>query len=129
MYRVIFKKVWKLFQYVPDEVNYDSLEHWTSHAESVQRGERFEDDCDGFALTCAELLIDANLGRELVSVIYCTVPGGGHLVCGYDDGDTTMILDNRYSKPYDYKDRYDYEWKYIMHFDNPGEWDKIKGEE
>ena len=98
-------------------------EHWTSHADEVDAGEDFRDDCDGFALTCAELLIRAGYNKKDVKVIYCTTETAeDHLVCGVDVDDTTYILDNRYAMVYNYKSKPGYKWKYFMRFDTPGTW-------
>ncbi len=45
------------FTYIHDDKQYMMSEHWTSHAKEVLNGDDFKDDCDGFANTCAELLI------------------------------------------------------------------------
>lgn len=119
-------KCWKLFLYVPDEINYLKEEHWASHAEEVNQNKTFEDDCDGFALTCAELLIEAGVPRDKVSVVYCvTETNEGHLVCGVETNNTTMILDNRYRKVYDWQERNDYDWILFMKFSERGVWRKV----
>ena len=98
-------------------------EHWTSHADEVDAGEDFRDDCDGFALTCAELLMRAGYSKKDVMIIYCTTETGEqHLVCGVNEDDTTYILDNRYDRIYKYTNVPGYTWKYSMHFDRPGIW-------
>ena len=114
------------FTYIHDDKQYMMNEHWTSHAEEVLQGDNFKDDCDGFALTCAELLITEGIDKKEVSVIYCeTETGEAHLVCGiYSDG-KTYILENRYGNVYDWKDKPKYVWKYFMKFDEPGQWFKV----
>mgnify|MGYP001106026590 FL=1 len=114
------------FTYIHDDKQYMMNEHWTSHAEEVLQGDNFKDDCDGFALTCAELLITEGIDKKEVSVIYCeTETGEAHLVCGiYSDG-KTYILENRYGNVYDWKDKPKYVWKYFMKFDDPGQWFKV----
>ena len=90
----IFHKVSDLFTYVSDKENYDQPEHWKQHAAAVNAGEDFTGDCDDFANTCAELLSQAGISD--VRIIFCKVEtGGGHLVCGVDTEDDTLILDNR----------------------------------
>ena len=101
-------------------------EHWTSHADAVLAGEQFKDDCDGFANTCAELLIREGIDKKDVSVIYCvTEEGEDHLVCGVAIDGKTYILENRYDDPYDWKDKPKYDFKYFMKFDDPGQWFKV----
>jgi len=117
-----------LFHYVHDDKNYQMTEHWTSHADDVNKGRQFEDDCDGFALTCAELLIEAGVPKDQIKAIICTTETGeGHLVCGLDYGDNTYILENRYRFVYNWKEatRIGYKWHYYMSFDEPGVWNQV----
>jgi len=54
-------------------------------------------NCDGFALTSAELCVHFGIPADLVRIIYCEMPSiGGHLICAVDDHKTkdTWILDN-----------------------------------
>lgn len=127
----IHYKVHGLFTYEFDEKNYQMMEHWTSHAAEVNEGKPFVDDCDGFALTCAELLIEAGVPKENVKAIIChTETGEGHLVCGIDYGNDTYILENRYRFVYKWEEasRIGYRWHYFMTFDNPGVWNKVTNE-
>ena len=122
----IQKEVWKHFKYVPDIKQYMMEEHWTSHADEVEAGLDFSDDCDGFACTCAELLIRRGFKLEDVGIIYCTTETGeDHLVCGVDIEGITYILENRFRYIYDWKERKRYTWHYYMKFDNKGMWLKI----
>jgi len=117
----------KKFIYVSDKKQYMVNEHWTSHAEEVLQGDDFKDDCDGFACTCAELLIREGVDRSEVSVIYCeTETGEAHLVCGIVAESSTYILENRYNYVYDWKSRPGYKWFYFMKFDDVGQWFKVK---
>jgi len=117
------------FTYMHDDKQYMQSEHWTSHAEEVLNGENFKDDCDGFANTCAELLIREGIAKDKVSVIYCvTETGEDHLVCGVDVDGKTYILENRYDNPYDWKSKPRYDFKYFMKFDNPGQWFKVNNQ-
>ena len=63
----------KRFTYVHDDKQYMMNEHWTSHANEVLAGDKFSDDCDGFANTCAELLIKEGIDKKDVSVIYLSL--------------------------------------------------------
>ena len=117
----IAKKVHHLveskFTYLHDDKQYMQAEHWTSHADAVLAGEQFKDDCDGFANTCAELLIREGIDKKDVSVIYCvTEEGEDHLVCGVAIDGKTYILEIRYDEPYDWKDKPMYDFKYFMKF-------------
>ena len=114
------------FTYIHDDKQYMMSEHWTSHAEEVLQGDTFKDDCDGFALTCAELLITEGIDKKEVSVIYCeTETSEAHLVCGIAVDGKTYILENRYGNVYDWKDKPKYVWKYFMKFDDVGQWFKV----
>ena len=118
------------FTYIHDDKQYMMSEHWTSHAKEVLNGDNFKDDCDGFANTCAELLITEGIDKKDVSVIYCeTETGENHLVCGIAVAGKTYILENRYGNVYDWTDKPKYVWKYFMKFDNPGQWFKVNNAE
>lgn len=122
----IHAKVFSLFDYVHDIDNYMMEEHWTSHAAAVNEGKRFKDDCDGFAFTCCELLIEAGVPREDILFIICkTETGEGHAVCGLHEGDVTFILENRYRQVYDWETRTNYQWMFYMNMDKLGVWHKI----
>lgn len=122
----IHKKVWDLFDYTSDKRNYDKMEDWRSHAKAVNAGERFKDDCDGFALTCCELLIEAGVPREEVKMIVCQAETEGwHAICGVDAEGTTWILDNRYKKVYDYNHKPGYKYHHFMRMSHPGKWQKV----
>ena len=116
----IFNLVRKHFTYVSDSKQYMQDEHWTSHADSVLLGLDFSDDCDGFALTCAELFMREGYDT---SIIYCiTEQGVDHLVCGVNHDNNTYIADNRYNYMYKIQNRNSYTWKYFMKLSNPGVW-------
>ena len=121
----IHRKVWNKFRYRFDDKNYGVMEDWRSHADAVNRGEVFTDDCDGFAFTMVELMIEAGFPRDKVLFIVCeTETGEGHAVSGYEVDGTTYIAENRYESVYDWNDS-DYNWMYFMRFDNPGQWYKV----
>ena len=107
------------FVYVPDKVQHpDRFDHWASHADAVEAGEIFHDDCDGFAMTCAELLVRAGVDKSKVRLAMCyTETGEGHLVCICD----TWMLDNRQRQIKQW-DRVPYEWVSSMKMSEPGIW-------
>jgi predicted transglutaminase-like cysteine proteinase len=114
----VLDRVHKLFTYAEE-----AKEHWHCYADEVERGERFKDDCDGFAVTCAELL--KRQGYTGISLIICLLEGGeGHLVCGVDDEKTTWILDNNYRVVRDWI-TLPYTWKYKMDLEDPHKWYSI----
>ena len=121
----VHRQVLDLFDYVPDKEQFDLVEDWRSYASEVKRGERFTDDCDGFAITCSELLSKAGVPVDKISLIFCqTETGVHHLVCGLDTGDTTLILDNRQRSVWDYG-QLDYTWIKRVTADDPQHWKEI----
>lgn len=116
-------KMHRLFRYQHDDRNYGIMEHWQSHAESVEKNEVFIDDCDGFAFTVCETLLKNGANPADVKFIVCTTETGeGHAVAGYTIGNKTYILENRFRDIYDWQTRTDYQWHYFMKFDTPGQW-------
>lgn len=69
----------------------DREDRWTSYAKEVRRGLAFAGDCDDFAMTCAELLLEEGLDPWLV---ICRTPrlmgGEMHMVCLVEE----LVLDN-----------------------------------
>ena len=120
----IHSKVYALFNYVRDKDQYDVVEDWRSHADAVERGEEFTDDCDSFAVTCSELLAKAGVPLDKISLIFCqTETSGYHLVCGLDTEDTTLILDNRFPQVWAWDDSYT--WIKRVTADDPQHWKGI----
>ena len=119
-------KVFDLFEYKHDDKNYGVMEDWRSHASSVNENKVFVDDCDGFAFTMCELMIEADFPKDKIMFIVCTADNGeGHAVCGYECDGTTYISENNYKKVYDWNSKPLYKWQYFMKFDEPGQWYKI----
>lgn len=122
----IHAKMWRLFIYVTDMKQYDMPEHWTSHAAAVNANQRFEDDCDGYACTAAELLVQAGVPKDKIKLIYCeTETGEKHLVCGVSDDEDTYIIDNRYRLVYAWTTMKTYRWLYFTRLSESGMWRKI----
>ena len=125
-------KVLSRFHYTSDKKNYDKMEDWRSHAKEVNEGKEFKDDCDGFALTCAELILTGGVDRSRVKIIICkTETGEQHLVCGVDIDDdpdfgkTTYICDNRQGTVKAWSEMHGYEWQYFMKMSEPGQWSEV----
>jgi predicted transglutaminase-like cysteine proteinase len=111
-------EVLRHFVWAPDSETFGVPEHWTSHADTVEKGETFRDDCDGFALTCAELLLRRGVPRASVRIALCwTETGEYHAVCIADD----LLLDNRqrWTVPWTAAR---YRWDKSMSMDEPGIW-------
>ena len=51
----LYMKILSHFNWVSDEKQYGH-DDWRSHADAIRNDKDFSDDCDGFAMTCAELL-------------------------------------------------------------------------
>lgn len=126
------QKVYNLFKYTSDKKNYDKPEDWRSHAKEVNEGKEFKDDCDGFALTCAELILEQGVDRERVMIIICkTEENEQHLVCGIsidndpDYGKTTYICDNRNKTVKAWNEMHNYTWQYFMKMSEPGQWYQV----
>ncbi len=121
----VFDDTRRNFIYTPDGEQYGVRDDWRSHAGEI--GEPWRDDCDGFACTAAELMIDRGVPKEDVRLILCiTETGIAHLVCGVDvDGDlnATLILDNRQRTVWSWTD-IGYRWKKSMRISEPGTWRK-----
>lgn len=95
----IYLALFQAFTYVPDVVQYGVPDDQRSHADAVRRGEKFKDDCDGFAMTCRDLMRRAGIRAWLVSVQMPKLSGGDrHMFCAFvDPADrVTKTLDNRY---------------------------------
>ncbi len=114
----VFKQVKNLFIWQSDQENYNLPEHWKSYADDVEAGRAFRQDCDGFALTCAELLIRQGADPADVRLVFCrTETGEYHLVCIADQ----MVLDNRQRAVWHWT-QIRYDWISSMRMDNLGVW-------
>jgi len=117
-YQAIQLELQRLFEYVPDSVQFDRPEHWMSHADAALNGETFAGDCDDYALTCAEVLVERGADPADTAIVYCkTENGTRHLACLY----RSWTLDNRHEWPVDWS-QIGYEYISAMHLSAPGEW-------
>jgi predicted transglutaminase-like cysteine proteinase len=125
-FQELHKKVFALFKYEYDERNYGVMEDWRSHASLVNEGKQFVDDCDGYAFTMCELMLEQGYPKDKVMFIVCeTETGEGHAVCGFETDGVTYIAENRFRYVYDWKSKPDYVWKFFMKFDKPGQWFQV----
>ena len=95
----IYMALFQAFVYVPDIQQYGVAEDRRSHADAVRAGRKFKDDCDGFALTCRDLMRTAGISAWVVTVEQPKLAGGGdHMFCAFVDpaDGLTKTLDNRY---------------------------------
>ena len=119
----VHAEVLRHFVWAPDAETFGVPEHWTSHADAVDQGQLFEDDCDGFALTCAELLLRRGIPREDVRIALCwTETNEFHAVCIA----THLLLDNRqrWTIPWNVAH---YRWDKAMRMSQPGVWRAFSG--
>ena len=124
-YNGVQREAKRLFNYVPDHVQFDRPEDWREQSGAVQCGESFSGDCDEFAMTCAYLLWDRGASESDVGIAYCkTEVGTYHLVCLYRG----WILDNRRDWPVAW-DSVGYEWISVMYLAEPGVWLAFSEEE
>lgn len=111
-----------------DENTVNEIEHWQSHAQRILENSDYHttDDCDGFALTSAELLVHYGIDKSLIRIVFCETSAGYHLVCTVDDADnnTTWILDNNERRPKEWS-KINYRWIDYMSYDELGIWKKI----
>lgn len=118
----IFDQVRSLFIYMPDADQFPGkYDDWKSYAESVEQGHIFIDDCDGFALTCAELLVKNGIAFDAVKIAICeTETGDTHLVCIADG----YLLDNRQRTIWPWN-QVPYRWISSMNLKYPGQWERF----
>jgi predicted transglutaminase-like cysteine proteinase len=93
------RRVDRALEWKDDRETMGMLEHWQSHAREIIANEehRYYDDCDGFALTSAQLLMEQyDIDPGAVRLVLCLTPGGHHVFCAVDDEEAgeTYCLDN-----------------------------------
>lgn len=114
----VFREVKGCFIWHSDQAQHGICEHWTSYADDVDDGVVFRDDCDAFALTCAELLVRAGITTDRVAVVTCTdAKAQGHAVCRVDD----YVLDNQ-CRGVRHISSLPYQWRSSMSLAEPGIW-------
>ena len=117
----VFTKVRNLFIYTPDQEQYHKPEDWRSHADAIDNNQVFKDDCDGFAMTCAEILVRNNINKDLIRLVLCQIETQEyHCVCIADN----MLLDNRQRSLWNWNE-VPYTWISSMKMSEPGMWRKI----
>lgn len=114
----IHSRVRHLFEWVSDRENYGKPEHWTSHADGVERGESIQDDCDGFAMTCAELAFRSGVSKDQIRLATCYTENNEFHAVAIVSG---LVMDNRYSKPMAWN-ALPYRWDRSMRLSEPGVW-------
>lgn len=118
----IHKRVLRRFIWTPDQEQYGVPEHWTSHADAIERGEIIRDDCDGFAMTCAELAVRSGTDKSLIRLATCFVETGQYHCVAIIGG---MVLDNRQRRVVAWS-LLPYRWDKSMVLSEPGVWRKME---
>jgi predicted transglutaminase-like cysteine proteinase len=114
-----FRTVRELFRWRSDKKTLGVDDEWHSSADRVRTGDIFTDDCDGFALTCGEILTeDRGIPAGNVEMAICrTETGEVHMVCIASG----WVLDNRQRRVIAWN-RLKYEWIMGMKISEPGVW-------
>ena len=113
--------------YRTDEKTVGKVEHWQSHAEAIRNDPSYRayDDCDGFALSYAEMAAFFGIPKELIRICYVEIEGyGGHLCCAIYNPENghTLVLDNNEPYPVKWESLRSYRWISYMMLSEPGEW-------
>lgn len=116
--KAVFDKTHRLFVWKADEDVYGTPEHWTSHADAVEREEIFFDDCDGFAMTCVELLLREGINPEDMRLVTCWTETNEYHAVAIVHG---WLLDNRMRRMYPWP-AVPYKWHKSMKMSAPGLW-------
>jgi len=114
----IHQRVLRLFIWTPDQIQYGAWDHWTSHADAIERGEIIRDDCDGFAMTCAELAVRAGIEKSAIRLATCSVETGEYHCVAIVSG---WALDNRERRAKVWG-TLPYHWRASMKLSDPGIW-------
>ena len=127
-------RVMRHFIWTADRDVYNVADDWRPFTAAVRAGQTTRDDCDAFAMTCAELTRDdLAVPPERIRLVFCnTETGAGHLICliggvPREDGQTiTIALDNRQRKALDWRWLRQYRMDRGMWLSEPGVWQAIE---
>jgi predicted transglutaminase-like cysteine proteinase len=119
----VFDRVRRAFIWTPDKENFGQDDYWTSLKAALNAGETvIRGDCDDFAMTCLDLLLDAGEPRHAMRMMLCWVETGEyHAVSGIDVDDTTMIFDCRQRRVMDFRSL-PYRWDRGMRLSEAPTW-------
>jgi predicted transglutaminase-like cysteine proteinase len=135
----VFNTVRNRISYESDERVFGKADYWKSWKAEITAGPgNFKDDCDGFALTMAEMLLAKGIKKEHVAICFCAIVQEGkpgkeyHLACkvfNEDDG-FWYIMDNNVNRPQRRKNAggygWGFEWISCMYADKPGKDNWVK---
>jgi predicted transglutaminase-like cysteine proteinase len=137
------KVIDEVFDLVNQRMNYDSdqrvfgkVEYWKSWKDEILAGKtNIKDDCDGYALTFAELFLHKGFEKKNIAICFCSIEDEHtkqlewHLLCKVkaDDGNW-YVVDNNVMYPMRREHAGGYGWHFIwdscMYLDQPGVWVK-----
>ena len=131
----VFNKVRSSMIYKSDQDVFGKLEYWKSWKDEIAQGKKFlYDDCDGFALTMAEMLVEAGFERKDVAICFCSIQVQSssqeeyHLLCKVrnPEDDIWYVIDNNVTKPLKRNGAGGPGWKFkyisCMYAGKPGQW-------
>lgn len=132
----VFNLVRSRIQYDSDENVFGKAEYWKSWKDEILAGRKnIKDDCDGFALTFAELFLEKGFEKKNVAICFCAIKEDGnptveyHLLCKVkaDDG-FWYVVDNNVNRPQRRLNAGGYGWSFVwdscMYCDQPKVWVK-----
>lgn len=129
---VVKRTVDRALTWKEDRETMGIMEHWRSHAREIIANDDYRafDDCDGFALTSAQLLMEAHgVEAEDVRLVLCLTSAGHHVFCAVDDdlAEETYCLDNNMDRVVspDRLRREGYKLMSYMTFSEKGKWRAI----
>lgn len=130
----VFYSVRSSIIYTPDQIAFGKSEYWKSWKEEVSQGHKFlRDDCDGFALTMAEMLIARGFEKKDVAICFCAIQQPPrheeyHLLCKVRNPEDNVwyVMDNNVSQPQPRDNSggpgWNFRWMSCMYADNVGDW-------
>jgi predicted transglutaminase-like cysteine proteinase len=118
----VFDIVRRRISYESDEKVFGKVEYWKSWKKEIAAGPgNFKDDCDGFALTMAEMFIERGIKPEHVAICFCAIVDDAsprvkeyHLatkVFNEEDGHW-YVVDNNVNYPQRVKNAGGYGWRF-----------------
>ena len=127
--RSIQWETWKAFKYRFDKSLHGEDDFWDIIPKDYKLGDRYEGDCEEFALICRKLLRDNGIMNS--RLVFCTYPENGngrpigHVICEVDG----YCFDNNEKrlKTKEQLERIGYKWVGISGY-NPGDqWYRVLG--
>lgn len=89
----IHDKMFRNFNYISDNRKFGETERWEEISPDFSLGDRFNGDCEEYAMHCRKILADNNIKSRLLAVY--DEQKNGHCILLTEDG---YCLDNRFSR-------------------------------